>query len=320
MKYASSLLLLCLCLLAARAAPGAEALPEYRAVSGVSGTLTATGSDTVANLTTLWAEEFKRVYPNVNIQIRASGSSSAPTALNEITANIGLMSRRMRRNEIDSFTLRYGYPPTAIPVALDALAILVHRDNPLPRIALEEIDAVFSITLRCGAANPVRDWRQLGLPTPWAERGIVAFGRDSASGTHGYFKSAALCQGDFHPRVNELSGSGAVVQAVGASWNGIGYASIAFVTSSVRVVPVAFRQQGGQRLAMPAQAVSGEYPFSRYLLFYVNQPAGGALPPLEREFIRLVLSRDGQEIVSRSGHIPLPAELANATLTALATP
>ena len=292
--------------------------PEYLAVSGVSGTLSATGSDTVANLTTLWAEEFKRVYPNVNIQIQATGSSAAPTALTEITANIGLMSRAMRRDEIRSFTARYGYPPTRIPVALDALAILVHRDNPLPSITLAEIDAVISATLLCGARRPIDNWRQLGLPAPWADRGIVAFGRNSVSGSYGFFKSAALCLGDFHTGVNEQSGSGSLVQAIGSTWNGIGYSSIAFSTSSVRIVPVAWERDGVEHIATPDQAVSGEYPFDRYLLFYVNRPAGGVLPPLEREFIRMVLSRDGREIVSRSGYIPLPTNLANESLAALA--
>ena len=304
-----------------QAAAAAEAgLPEYQAASGVSGTLSATGSDTVANLTTFWAEEFKRIYPNVNIQIQATGSSAAPTALTEITANIGLMSRNMRRAEIQSFTARYGYPPTPIPVALDALAILVHRDNPLPRIELAEIDAIFSSTLRCGAAQRIENWSQMGLAEaePLSGRGILAFGRNSVSGTYGFFKQTALCRGDFHAAVNEQSGSGSLVQAIGSTLNGIGYASIAFSTSSVRIVPVSWRQAGEGRITTPAQAVAGEYPFTRYLLFYVNRPAGGSLPPLEREFIRMVLSREGQEIVSRSGYIPLPAALAGESLDALA--
>ncbi len=311
----------CLALLSALARPAAAVeaeLPDYRAVSGISGTLSATGSDTVANLTTFWAEEFKRIYPNVNIQIQATGSSAAPTALTETTANIGLMSRNMRRAEIQSFTARYGYPPTPVPVALDALAILVHRDNPLPRIELAEIDAIFSSTLRCGAGRRIGNWLQMGLPEPWAGRGILAFGRNSVSGTYGFFKETALCRGDFHVGVNEQSGSGSLVQAIGSTLNGIGYASIAFSTSSVRIVPVSWRHAGEERTATPAQAVAGEYPFTRYLLFYVNRPAGDLLPPLEREFIRMALSREGQEIVSRSGYIPLPAALAGESLSALA--
>ena len=319
---------LCLCwlfLLAAApcAAAGAEAeLEGYQAVSGISGTLSATGSDTVANLMALWAEEFRRIYPNVNIQIRATGSSAAPTALTETTASIGLMSRNMRRNEIRSFTARYVYPPTPLPVALDALAILVHRDNPLPSISLAEIDAVFSATLRCGAERRLERWQELGLAASFelAGREILAFGRNSVSGTYGFFKETALCRGDFHAGVNELSGSGALVQAIGSTRNGIGYASIAFTTPGVRMVPVRWRRAGIESTAMPSEATAGGYPFSRYLFFYVNQPPGGPLPPLEREFIRMVLSRDGQQIVSRSGYISLPAALAAETLADIANP
>lgn len=321
LRYFSRSRFACLALLAALTQPAAAVaaeLPEYQAASGVSGTLSATGSDTVANLTTFWAEEFKRIYPNVNIQIQATGSSAAPTALTETTANIGLMSRNMRRAEIQSFTARYGYPPTPVPVALDALAILVHRDNPLPRVELAEIDAIFSSTLRCGAGQRIENWREMGLPEPWGGRGIIAFGRNSVSGTYGFFKEKALCRGDFHAAVNEQSGSGSLVQAIGSTLNGIGYASIAFSTSSVRIVPVSWRHAGAERITTPAQAVAGEYPFTRYLLFYINRPAGGSLPPLEREFIRMVLSREGQEIVSRSGYIPLPAALAGESLDALA--
>jgi len=293
---------------------------EYQAVSGVSGTLTATGSDTVANLATLWAEQFKRIYPNVNIQIQATGSSAAPPALTEITASIGLMSRNMRGAEILSFNARYGYPPTPIPVALDALAIIVHRDNPLAAISISEIDAIFSATLRCGGAGRIGDWRQLGLAASWADRAIVAFGRNSVSGSYGFFKETALCQGDFHAGVHELSGSCSLVQAVGSTLHGIGYASIAFRTSSVRTVPVSWRRDGVAMLADPGESASGEYPFSRYLLFYVNLPPAGELPPLEREFIRMVLSRGGQEIVSRSGYVALPAELATGPLASFAMP
>ena len=308
---------------APHAAAGVEAeLGEYQAVSGISGTLSATGSDTVANLMTLWAGQFRRMYPNVNIQIRATGSSAAPTALIETTASIGLMSRSMRRNEVESFTARYGYPPTPLPVALDALAILVHRDNPLSSISLAEIDAVFSETLRCGANRRLESWDELGLPASFglAGREILAFGRNSVSGTYGFFKEAALCRGDFHSGVNELSGSGALVQAISSARNGIGYASIAFTTPGVRMTPVRWRRNGVESTAVPSEATADDYPFSRYLYFYVNQPPGGPLPPLEREFIRMVLSRDGQRIVSRSGYISLPAALAAESLAGIANP
>src|SRR3989338_11026761 len=125
------------------------ALPEYIKSSGVSGNLSSVGSDTLANLMTLWAEEFKRQYPNVNIQIQAAGSSTAPPALTEGTANLGPMSREMKDNEIQAFEERHGYKATAIPVAIDALAVYVHKDNPIQGMDVTQVDAVFSSTRKC---------------------------------------------------------------------------------------------------------------------------------------------------------------------------
>ena len=134
MKKIVFALLLIPSLIAARAMAEGEVdanLPKYSVASGVSGNLSSVGSDTLANLMTLWAEEFKRFYPNVNIQIQAAGSSTAPPGLTEATSNLGPMSRKMKDKEIEAFEKRYGYKPTAIPVAIDALAVYVNKDNPL---------------------------------------------------------------------------------------------------------------------------------------------------------------------------------------------
>ncbi|MEL0083345.1 MAG: substrate-binding domain-containing protein, partial [Gammaproteobacteria bacterium] len=112
------------------------AIAEYKVVSGVSGNLSSVGSDTLANLMTLWAEEFKRSYPNVNIQIQAAGSSTAPPALTEGTSNVGPMSRMMKDKEIEAFEKKYNYKPTPIRVAIDALAVYVHKDNPIEGLTI----------------------------------------------------------------------------------------------------------------------------------------------------------------------------------------
>ena len=214
-------------------------IPEYQRTSGVSGNLSSVGSDTLANLMTLWAEDFKRIYPNVNIQIQAAGSSTAPPALSERTANFGPMSREMKDNEIQAFESRFGYKPTAIPVAIDALAVYVHKDNPLAGLTIEQVDSIFSSNQRCGAAASVNRWGQLDMSGPWEQRDIQLFGRNSVSGTYGYFKDSALCGGDFKNSVNEQPGSASVVQSVSTSINGIGYSGIGYRTSSVRSVPIA---------------------------------------------------------------------------------
>src|SRR5690554_2123608 len=282
-------------------------LPDYTRTSGVSGNLTSQGSDTLANLMTLWAEEFKNNYPNVNIQIQAAGSSTAPPALAEGTSNLGPMSRMMKDSEIEAFEARHGYRPTAVPVAIDALAIFVHKDNPIKGLTIDEVDAIFSSTRRCGTGEDVTRWGDLGLTDAWADRPIQLYGRNSVSGTYGYFKDNALCKGDFKNSVNEQPGSASVVQSVSSSLNAIGYSGIGYRTSSVRAVPLAAQAGGPYIESTPEQAATGDFPLSRYLYVYVNKRPNQALAPLDREFVKLMLSKQGQQVVNRDGYVPLPA-------------
>ena len=282
-------------------------LKDYQVASGVSGNLSSIGSDTLANLMTLWAEEFKRAYPNVNVQIQAAGSSTAPPALTEGTSSFGPMSRKMKDKELEAFEARFGYKPTAVPVAIDALAVYVHKDNPIPGMSIAEVDAVFSSTRKCGADDDIANWGALGLPGAWVTRDIQLFGRNSVSGTYGYFKGKALCKGDFKNTVNEQPGSASVVQSVSTSINGIGYSGIGYKTSSVRSVPLSKKPGDTPVDATPENAVTGDYPLSRFLYVYVNKDPNKALSPLEREFVKLVYSRQGQEVVVKDGYIPLPA-------------
>lgn len=285
-------------------------LPDYVRASGVSGNLTSVGSDTLANLMTLWGEEFKKNYPNVNIQIQAAGSSTAPPALAEGTANMGPMSRMMKDSEIQTFEARYGYRPTAVPVAIDALAVYVHKDNPIEGLTIAQVDAIFSSTRRCSSGQDINRWGELGLTDAWADRPIQLYGRNSVSGTYGYFKDNALCKGDFKNNVNEQPGSASVVQSVSSSLNAIGYSGIGYRTSSVRAVPLAAKAGEPFIEATPEQAASGEFPLSRYLYVYVNKRPNQAMAPLDREFVKLMLSKQGQEVVSRDGYVPLPAAVA----------
>lgn len=285
-------------------------LPEYAKTSGVSGNLSSVGSDTLANLMTLWAESFKKTYPNVNIQIQAAGSSTAPPALTEGTSSLGPMSRMMKDKEIEAFEKKHLYKPTPVAVAIDALAVFVHKDNPLEGLYIDQVDAIFSSTRTCGGAEPIDTWGQLGLGGAWANREIQLYGRNSVSGTYGYFKDRGLCKGDFRNTVNEQPGSASVVQSVSASLNGIGYSGIGYTTSSVRAVPLA-RERGKAFIeATPEMAIAGSYPLARFLYVYVNKEPGKPLPPLTAEFLKLVLSRQGQEVVVKDGYIPLPAAVA----------
>lgn len=301
----------------ARAEGVDPAIPAYQKVSGISGNLSSVGSDTLANLMTLWAESYKREYPNLNIQIQAAGSSTAPPALTEGTAGIGPMSRKMKDAELQAFEQRFGYPPTAVPVAIDALAIFVNKDNPLRQLTLEQVDAIFSSTRLCGGPHELKTWGDLGLTGDWARRPIQRFGRNSVSGTYGYFKEAALCRGDFRANVNEQPGSASVVQAISQSLGGIGYSGIGYQTASVHTLALA--RQGTTDFVEDNQAntLSGRYPLARYLYVYVNKAPNRPLNPLEGEFLRLILSRSGQEAVVRDGYIPLPAAVVQQALKTL---
>ncbi|MFM5187890.1 PstS family phosphate ABC transporter substrate-binding protein [Aeromonas caviae] len=291
-------------------------LPEYTPTSGISGNLSSVGSDTLANMMTLWAEEFKRMYPNVNVQIQAAGSSTAPTALTEGVAQFGPMSRAMKAGEEEAFEKRYGYKPTAIRVAVDALAVFVNKDNPIKGLTMSQIDAIFSSTLKCGEAKAATKWSDLGLDGSWSGKDLQLFGRNSVSGTYGYFKEHALCNGDFKSGVNEQPGSASVVQSVSSSLNGIGYSGIGYVTSGVRAVPLS---KDGKTFieANSDNAITGKYPLSRFLYVYVNKHPNKPLSPMEQEFVKMMLSKAGQTIVVKDGYVPVPAKVVQADLKKL---
>ncbi|WP_070884708.1 phosphate ABC transporter substrate-binding protein PstS family protein [Pseudomonas sp. D1-3] len=288
------------------------ALPTYEKTSGVSGNLSSVGSDSLANLMTLWAESYKQSYPNVNIQIQAAGSSTAPPALTEGTANLGPMSRPMKDSEIQAFEQKFGYKPTAVPVAIDALAVFVHKDNPIKQLTMQQVDAIFSSTRLCGEAKDVKTWGELGLSGEWAAKPIQLFGRNSVSGTYGYFKEEALCKGDFKSNVNEQPGSASVVQSISSTVNAIGYSGIGYRTASVRAVPLV-NKKGEVEEANESNALSGKYPLARFFYIYVNKAPNKPLSPLDAEFLKLILSKQGQDVVVKDGYIPLPLKVIEKT-------
>jgi phosphate transport system substrate-binding protein len=289
------------------------ALPAYQKASGVSGNFSSVGSDTLNNLMTLWAEEFKRNYPNVNIQIQGAGSSTAPPALTEGTANFGPMSRLMKDEEIQAFERKHGYKPTAIGVAIDALAVFVNKDNPIKGLSIAQVDSIFSSTRKCGGRKTER-WGDVGLTADWVSKPMQIYGRNSVSGTYGYFKEHALCKGDFKSTVNEQPGSASVVQSVATGLNAVGYSGIGYKTSGVRTVPLA-KKDGGELVdATEENALKGTYPLARVLYVYVNKAPNKPMSPMETEFVKMVLSKQGQDVVVKDGYIPLPAAMAQKEL------
>jgi len=293
------------------------ALPSYEKASGVSGNFTSVGSDTLNNLMTLWAETYKRNYPNVNIQIQGAGSSTAPPALIEGAANFGPMSRMMNAKEIEAFEKKYGYKPTPVPVAIDALAVYVNKDNPIKGLSITQVDAIMSATRKCGGAADITTWGQVGMTGEWASRTIALYGRNSVSGTYGYFKENALCKGDFKRNVAEQPGSASVVQSVTGQIGAIGYSGIGYKTSGVRALALAKKDGEPFVEADATHAIDGTYPLARVLYVYVNKRPNQPLAPLEREFVKLVLSKQGQEVVIKDGFVPMPAAMAAKALVDL---
>jgi phosphate transport system substrate-binding protein len=305
-----------LAVLAAAAAPAqtvkVEAgVPAYQKASGVSGSLSSIGSDTMNNLMTLWGEAFAKMYPNVKIQVEGKGSSTAPPALISGTAQLGPMSRAMRATEIDQFEKKYGYKPTQLRTSYDALAVYVNKDNPLEKATLAQMDGAFSKTRRKGGKN-VAKWGDLGLTGDWAGRPLSLYGRNSASGTYGFFKENVLGNGDYKDTVKEQPGSASVVQGVTADRFGIGYSGIGYKTSGVKVV--ALEGKSGVSDGSYADVLSGKYPLARFLYLYVNRAPGKALDPVVREFLKFIFSREGQEIVVKDGYYPITAKIVQEEL------
>ena len=296
-------------------------IPRYAKTSqGVSGSVKSVGSDTMNNLMTLWAEGFLEAYPNVKIEIEGKGSSTAPPALIAGMSTFGPMSREMKSKEIDDFEKAFGYEPTLLPTGIDMLAVYVHKDNPLASLTLQQVDAVFSKTRRGGAVEDVRTWGDLGLTGEWANKPISLYGRNSASGTYGYFKKNALFGGDFKDSVKEQPGSSSVVQGVANDRYGIGYSGIGYKTADVRAVPLAPDAATPAVAAAAENAYTGEYPLARFLLMYVNHKPGTRLDPLRREFVTYVYSREGQEGVVKDGYYPITAEIAKDAMASLGLP
>lgn len=281
------------------------ALKAYVKVSGVSGNVNSIGSDTLNNLMTLWAEGFRKQYPNVKIQIEGKGSSTAPPALIEGTAQLGPMSRTMKDTEIDAFERKFRYKPTAFPVAIDALAVYVNKDNPVKGLTMAQVDAIFSKSRRRGHNENIQLWKQAGVVEGLGTNPISIYGRNSASGTYGFFKDHALKNGDFKDEVKEQPGSASVVQSVSEDQSGIGYSGIGYLTSNVRAVPLAEKDGMPFMEASQQNADNGSYPLWRHLYLYVNKAPNKPLDPIVGEFIKFIYSKEGQQVAVKDGFFPL---------------
>lgn len=291
-------------------------ISQYVKVQGVAGNLNSVGSDTLNNMMTFWAEGFRKKYPNVNIQIEGKGSSTAPPALIEGTSQLGPMSRKMKSKEVQKFETKYGFKPTTIGVALDSLAVFINKDNPINGLSLQQIDALFSKTHKGGLANAAT-WGDIGLKGEWANKPVSLYGRNSASGTYGYFKKHALFKGDYKDTVKEQPGSASVVLGVTEDKAGIGYSGIGYKTSGVKAISLSKKNGGTQYEPNYANVMNGKYPLGRMLYINVVKEPNKPLPTLVKEFLKYVLSKEGQEIVIKDGYLPLTEGIIKKQLALL---
>lgn len=314
----SSLILTCATLSFAQEAVKVDAtIAKYKKTSGVSGAVSSIGSDTMNNLMTLWAEAFAKFYPNVKVQVEGKGSSTAPPALIAGTAQFGPMSRAMKQEEIDKFEAQFGYKPTAIRTSIDALAVYVNKDNPLASLTLPQVDAIFSKTRRGGFAQDIATWGQVQLTGAWAKQPLSLYGRNSASGTYGYFKEHALYKGDYKDTVKEQPGSASVVQGVTEDRFGVGYSGIGYITSGVRALPLANKEGEVAQAPSLENVLNGKYPLSRFLYVYINKAPNQPLDPLVKEFCKFILSQEGQQVVVKDGYMPMPVNVVREELKKL---
>ena len=222
----------------------------------------------------------------------------------------------MKDGESDAFEKAFGYKETPLRTGIDMLAVFVHKDNPIAKtgLTLQQVDAIFSKTRKGGYATEVKTWGDLGLMGEWAKQPISLYGRNSASGTYGYFKKHALYKGDFKNSVKEQPGSSSVVSGIAREKNGIGYSGIGYKTADVKAVSLAKKHGGKAVPATVENAYTGKYPLARFLNLYVAHEPNKPLDPMRREFLRYIFSKQGQQDVLKAGYYPVTAPLAKRAL------
>jgi phosphate transport system substrate-binding protein len=292
-------------------------LKPYKVAPGVSGKLRSVGSDTLFHEMELWAEGFKAIYPNVAIEIEGRGSNTAPPALLSGESQLGPMSRQMTPDELAAFEAKYGYKPTAVLVAIDALAIYVNRNNPIQCLTLEQLERVFAADPKGGGGKSARTWGDLGATGEWAAAPISMYGRNGLSGTNKFFRQNVLGGGDFKDTVKQQGGSEAVVEAVQSERGAIGYSGIGYKSEGVRAVPVSAGQDKKCFEASFDNTYTRKYPLARGLYVHLLKNPKAPIDTLSGEFIKYILSKDGQAQAKKGGYYPITRNIREHELTRL---
>jgi phosphate transport system substrate-binding protein len=299
------------------------ALTAYVPVNGLSGRVSIAGSDTLAPLMTKFVAHFTHQHPDTKFAVEKVATSEAIREFllgisyqrrgdkvrgkgteGSSRADLLASSRPLSEKERKAFAFNHGHEPLEIPIAMDAVAVYVHKDNPIRGMTLEQVDAIFSTTEKRGMTS-ISTWDQLGLQDSWSKQPIHLYGRDKKSGTRYFFEHVALLGGNLKPNIQEQPGSASEILAIAQDSLGIGYAGSEYNTTFVRMVPLA-EQAGGPYILPSAESVRNHsYPLARPLFLYVNKHPKDKLDPVVEEFLKFVNCRQGQEIVARANFYPL---------------
>lgn len=290
------------------------------------------GADVMDEITLGWVKLFRQAYPRLSVTMEARASGSGGPALTEGRAHAAPVGRELLPLEEKAFVDKFGYKPLAIRVATGSVSslgktassvILVSRDNPISGLTLAQLDAIYSKTRNRGFKD-VKTWGDLGLGGEWANLPIHLYGLKHPNGIEWYFKQVVMLGGDYKDHIQFVKGEGfthaftVAAHDMAKNKGGLTYALLANVTPDVRVVPLA--ENAGEPFVAPTvkNVASHAYPLSRYVYIFVNRPPGKALEPKTKQFLRLVLSREGQQVVADEGvYIPLNADVVRQELAKL---
>ena len=306
-------------------------LPEYRPVEGITGTVHSVGSNKLDVIVFGWIQLLRHYYPSARLTMEARGIYTAAPALIEGSADVAPITIPFTPREEESFVKKFGYPPLAIRVGggsfnrnedgSGAIAVYVNRGNPIDRLTLAQLDAIFSTTRKRGAAVDLATWGQLGLTGDWAGRPITIYSGRLSSSFANAFRYLVLLHGDFKPTIREKARDvevetlADVVAAVAADPGAIGFAGFAQTVPAVKTLAIAETEHSPFVAGSLGSVLNRTYPLARYGYVYVNKPPGKPLPPAVREFLLLALSRQGQQIVGSDGvSLPLPASIVREEL------
>jgi phosphate transport system substrate-binding protein len=289
----------------------------YQPTAGIAGNLSIQGGGASADLAALWADIFRQYYPEANVQIDAQAGTAAASDLGQRDYDLVLMDRPLTQTERQQFMQQKGFRPVTLRVALGAVAVYVDQDNPLQHLSLTQLDAIFSSTRRCGEPGDISQWEQLGLVQQWQGQEIQLFGPDAAAGAYDIFRHRTLCDGDFKINLQRLSGEAAVTAAIAGNPFALGFTEMEAVSAEAKAIAVAVKAEGPFLQPTEENIRSGQYPLSHYLYIYTNHMPNGGLTPLAREFIKLALSRTGQEVIEGIGYLPLTVRDAQSQLRKL---